>query len=147
MPHPSPVELKRALIGAGFEIYRTLGDRVVLADRVRDNLIMDSGVAAGTGALLRVRVVLRAQASEFPGATPDELLDRARSLASPFLARGYAEVETQTVTVRDPGNADRTIDTWYEVNLEHPVDGLEGLMDELRYALGQQKSAQRAGAG
>jgi hypothetical protein len=144
MPHPSPVELKRALIGAGFEIYRTLGDRVVLADRVRDNLIMDSGVAAGTGETLRVRVVLRAQASEFPGAAPEELLERARSLASSFDGRGYTEVDTQTIAVKDPGNPDRTIDTWYEVSWERSVDGMEALVSELRYALSQQKSAIRA---
>jgi hypothetical protein len=141
MPHPSPVELKRALLREGFEIYRTLGDRVLLAERVRDNLIMDSGVAAGTGEVLRVRVVLRAQANDFPGESVEKLLDRARDMASCFAERGYAEIDTQTVVIRDPGNPERTLDTWHEVGWERPVDDLSSLIAELRYALAQAKTA------
>ena len=36
--------VKAALTEAGFEVYRTTADNVHLAERVRDNLIMDSGV-------------------------------------------------------------------------------------------------------
>jgi len=50
MPVPTPAELKKALTAEGFEIYRTTGDRILLADRVRDNLIMDSGVSVGPDA-------------------------------------------------------------------------------------------------
>ena len=46
---PTPADLKKTLVARGFEVYRTLGDQVVLADRVRENLIMDSGVAARPG--------------------------------------------------------------------------------------------------
>jgi hypothetical protein len=141
MSYPSPVELKRALLREGFEIYRTLGDRVLLAERVRDNLIMDSGVAAGTGEALRVRVVLRAQANDFPGESGERLLDRARDMAVCFAERGYAEIDANTTVIRDPGNPERTLDTWHEVSWERPVEDLSSLIAELRYALAQAKTA------
>ena len=46
---PTPSDLKKTLVARGFEVYRTMGDHVILADRVRDNLIMDSGVAVRPG--------------------------------------------------------------------------------------------------
>lgn len=173
MPPSKPVELKRALVREGFEIYRTAGHFVLLADRVRDNLIMDSGVALGCPAEegpadggqagggqaadpdpersggdlenerqpLVVRIVLKAQASEFPSDEGDELLARARALSGPFEARGYREASTQTVVVKDPGDGTRTLDTWYEVFFERPVEGLEAAAAELRFALEQKKTA------
>ena len=81
MPDPSPIELKRILLSNGFEIYRTTQDEVVLADRVRDNLLMDSGVAAKTAPQLAVRLVMRAEALQFPGEKEEELWLRARALA------------------------------------------------------------------
>ena len=44
MPTFTPQQLKKALVDAGFIIFRTLADEVMLAERVRENLIMDSGV-------------------------------------------------------------------------------------------------------
>jgi hypothetical protein len=167
MPPIKPVELKRALVREGFEIYRTAGPFVLLADRVRDNLIMDSGVAlglpaesasdgsAGNGSAtaqqggehdweqqgLVVRVVLKAQASEFPNEEGEGLLAHARALAGPFEGRGYRETSTQTVVVKDPGDGTRVLDTWYEVSLELPVEGLSAAAAELRFALEQKKTA------
>src|SRR5262249_41968999 len=46
MPSVTPSELKKQLIAAGLEIFRVQGNRVHLADRVRENLIMDGGVSA-----------------------------------------------------------------------------------------------------
>ncbi len=62
---PTPSELKKTLIAQGFEIYRTSPDQVSLADRVRDNLLMDAGVGVRVQEL-SVRVVFKAQASDFP---------------------------------------------------------------------------------
>lgn len=163
MPSLTPAELKRALLREGFEIYRTAGRFVLLADRVRENLIMDSGVALGgadgaeqgassgvgpagggpgdpPGGLV-VRVVLKAQASEFPNDDAEQLLTRARQLATPFSERGYREADCQTISVKDPGNSDHTIDTWHEIHWELPVADLERAMEELRFALGQKKTA------
>jgi hypothetical protein len=57
-----------------------------LADRVRDNLLMDSGVAIVHGDPLLVRITLRARAAEFPGDGEQALFERARALAAPYLA-------------------------------------------------------------
>jgi hypothetical protein len=138
---PTPSELKKTLVARGFEVYRTLGDQVVLADRVRDNLIMDSGVAVRPGEPLAVRFVVRAQASDFPSAKADDLFDRARACAAEACGRGYAEVGVAEVKVRDPGDATSTLDTWYEVSFERPVASEDELEQELRYALALEKTA------
>lgn len=168
MPSFTPAELKRALLREGFEIYRTAGRFVLLADRVRENLIMDSGVALGeasdtpadpssggpasgasggdgsdptSDAKLVVRVTLKAQSSEFPNESADQLLARARQLTAPFSERGYQETDCQTVSIQDPSDPDQTIDTWHEVHWELTVPSLERAMEELRFAVGQEKTA------
>src|SRR5436853_550872 len=50
-------EIKKALLASGFEVYRTRGNEVHSADRVRDNLIMDSGVSVRVGAGLAPRAL------------------------------------------------------------------------------------------
>jgi hypothetical protein len=140
---PTPSELKKTLVARGFEVYRTLGDHVVLADRVRDNLIMDSGVAVRPGTVMSVRFVVRAQASDFPSVSADELYERARDCAVEALGRGYAEVGVAEVPVRDPGDASSTLDTWYEVSFERDVASEDELEHELRYALGLEKTVSR----
>jgi hypothetical protein len=142
MPGP-PSVLKKALIAEGFEIYRTAPNQVTLADRVRDNLLMDSGVAVVQADALAVRVTLRAQASNFPGESADGLLGRARALSAALVSRGYSEVGSETVPVRDPSDRTRTLDTWYEVSYELPVAEDAALYDELRFALGLPKNAER----
>jgi hypothetical protein len=132
---PTPAELKKNLVARGFEVYRTLGDQVVLADRVRENLILDSGVAARPGAAFSVRFIVRAQGSDFPNASPDDLFERARGWVKEASDRGYAEVATAVVPVRDPGDSSKTLDTWYEVLFERSVGDEDELERELRYAL------------
>ena len=112
----------------------------MLAERVRDNLIMDAGVSAGFGAHLSVRFVVRVQSSDFRGESSDELFARARAAAAGSVDRGYEEVGTTVVPISDPGDSSRTLDTWYEVSLERSVADLEELFDELRYALDLNKT-------
>ena len=141
MPSLSTTALKHALIGEGFEVYRTLGTRIVLAERVRDNLIMDSGVAAVTEERLAVRLTFRAQKSDFPGESDGQIHARARQQGAPAVARGYTEVEQVVVPVLDPSDKSRTLETWYEVAFEKPVKDEVGLFEELRYALSVEKTA------
>jgi hypothetical protein len=140
MPNLTASELKKALTGLGFEVYRTLGLRIVLADRVRDNLIMDSGVSVIGGESLTVRFVVRAQGNDFPGESPDELFQRARRLAKASASHGYAEADSAVVTINDPGDRSRTLDTWYEVAFDKVVGGIEELPAEIRYAIGLSKT-------
>jgi hypothetical protein len=100
---------------------------------------MDSGVAVKLSPALAVRIVVRAEAMQFPGERADELLARARKLA--HAAQNYREVQTRVVPIHDPGDQSRTLDTWYEVWMERPVLGLEELMSELRLALSIERSA------
>jgi len=141
MPTPTPSKLKKILIQQGFEVYRTLGDRILLADRVRDNLIMDSGVSAVAAPELAVQLVVRTQAHDFPGESEEKLFDRARRLAHKSMERGYVEVETAVVPIHDPGDRTRTLDIWHEVTFQRGVADLAELYEELRYAMGVEKSA------
>jgi hypothetical protein len=135
----NPTEIRKALLAAGFELYRTQGDQVHVADRVRDNLIMDSGVSVSTA--LSVRFVVRAQRSDFPNDGTARLFERARALATSALPRGYAETGTLTTPMHDPADSSRTLDTWYEVVFEKPVPSLEDAMTEVAFALGIEKTA------
>jgi hypothetical protein len=140
MPPSTPTELKKFLLAEGFEVYRTLGDQVVLADRVRDNLIMDSWVTARPGPACGVRFVIRAQARDFPGESAEQLFARARTLAESACSRGYAEVAAKRVEVPDPGDGLQTLDVWYQVTFEKAVSADPDLASELRYALSLEKT-------
>jgi hypothetical protein len=135
----NPTEIRKALIAAGFELYRTQGDQVHVADRVRDNLIMDSGVSVSTA--LGVRFVVRAQRSDFPNDATAKLFERARSLATMAVARGYVETGTMTSPMHDPADPSRTLDTWYEITFEKSVPSLPDAMTEVGFALGIEKTA------
>ncbi|MCH2110407.1 MAG: hypothetical protein MK135_13880 [Polyangiaceae bacterium] len=135
-----PPELKRKLREAGFEVYRTLSDRVILAERIRDNLIMDSGVAARIDDGFAVSVIVRAQLSHFPGAAPTDVEDRAGHLAVNFLENGYLKDSSSQSEVLDPSNPEKSLDTCYEVHLDKKVEGLEALFSQLRAALQEQRS-------
>lgn len=137
---PTPTEIKKALIAAGFEWYRTRGDVVHVAERVRENLLMDSGIFVHTGRGA-VGFVVRAQQTDFPHETQDQLFQRARALALPALERGYREVDATSRPIHDPGDSGRTIDTWCEVQFERDTPDLDAALDEVRFALTFPKSA------
>ena len=143
MPALTVQELKKALQRAGFEVYRTRGDDVQLAERPRENLIMDAGITVATGEALRVRFVVRAQRADFQGDDDGRLFDRARALAAPGAARGYAEVGTSVRSMLDPGDPQRVLDTWFEVIFEKGAATLEEALDEVRFALTVEKAASR----
>src|SRR3954470_21881351 len=141
MSPSTPSELKKLLLAEGFEVYRTQVDQIVLADRVRDNLIMDSGVSARLGGGPRVRFTVRAQGSDFPTDSTEQILERARQLAGGAVARGYREVAANSVPVQDPGDSSQILDVWHEVAFEKSLaDDIE-LIAELRYAISLEKTA------
>src|ERR1700761_8653443 len=90
----TPAEIKKALQVAGFEIYRTRGDVVHLADRVRENLLMDANVYVRAPSLT-VGLVVRAQKSDFPSDADEALFARARKLGADAIARGFVEVRAE----------------------------------------------------
>jgi hypothetical protein len=140
LPHNAS-RIKRALIEAGFEVFRTRNEEIVLAERPRENLIMDSGVRLRLAASLEVRVVLRAQKADFPNEEEGRLFERVRALAHQVLAAGFAEVGTSVTRVADPGDAERTLDTFYEITYAKPAAALPDAVAELKFALSLEKRA------
>ncbi len=131
-----PGSLKQALEEAGIEIYRTQGDEIHVAERIRLH-IMDSGVRVVATSPGRVRFVARAQRADFPRASEQELLDRLRSgIGAVARARGYEEGASRTVQVRDPVDEQRVLDTWYEIAYEKGgLADVDAVIAEVRWAL------------
>lgn len=141
-PAPTTQQIKKALVASGFEVFRTLPEEVVLAERVRENLILDSGVRLGpVDGGMRVRVVLRAQRGDFPTDDEAALFERARKLGEAALKDGFAEIATHVNAVKDPVNPDKTLDTFYEVSLARVVASIEDAVPVLKFALSLEKAA------
>jgi hypothetical protein len=139
MPVDDIRELKQFLVGKGFEAYRTLQRTVVLAERVRENLILDSGVSATVNPL-GVSVTLRAQASQFAALTDEQLYGILRDHAAELRARGYSETSARAVPVHDPGDKATVLDTWFELEFERPSSDHQELVSELRFALALERT-------
>lgn len=138
----TPQQLKKALVASGFEVFRTLPGEVVLAERVRENLILDSGVRVAPleGGRFQVRVILRAQRADFPNEEESALFERVRKLAEPAISYGFTERSTAVTAVKDPADATRTLDTFYEVNLAHDVASVEEAVPILKFVLSLEKA-------
>jgi hypothetical protein len=140
-PPYNAAHLKKALIEAGFEVFRTRGEEIVLAERPRENLIMDSGARLRAGDPLEVRVVLRAQKADFPNEDDARLFERVRTLGAQAISAGFTEVDMAATRVPDPGDAERTLDTFYEITFAKPAASLPDAVAELRFVLGLEKRA------
>jgi len=139
----TPQQLKKALVAAGFEVFRTLGDDVVLADRVRENLIMDSGVRLRSGEPLQVKVILRAQRVDFPTEDEAGLFARVRAYGKDIVSNGFTEVAASATKVTDPADAERTLDTFYEVTFAKDVGDIEAALPELKLAMALDKAVRK----
>ena len=80
-------------------------------------------------------MVLRAQRGDFPSEGEAHLFDRVHALAEAARAGGFEEVERSVAPVVDPGDPQRTLDTFYEITLAKVVDGLESAIEGLRFAM------------
>lgn len=140
----SPQELKKALISAGFEVYRTKAEEILLADRVRDNLILDSGVRLRWTPKdeLEVRVVMGVRKAQFPGEDEAALFERVRKLAAPVLAQGFGEIATGQSPVTDPSDATRTLDVFYDVVFGKDAASFDAAIPLLKAAIEVAKTAE-----
>ena len=141
---PSIQDLKRQLIAAGLEIYRTRPDAVHLAERPRDNQILDAGISVRPSGQaegsLEVRVVLRAQRADFPRDPVEALYDRVRELAAPDVtSKGFVEIETREQKMLDPGDKSKTLDVWYELVFSKVLPNLDGAVAEVKRILPLEK--------
>jgi len=133
--------VKRALIDAGFEVFRTRGDEIVLAERPRENLIMDSGVRLKVGEPFEIRIIFRAQKADFPNEDERDLFARVRRLADSLLHPGFAELRATVTRVADPGEPERTLDTFYEITYAKTTAALADVLFELKAAMSLEKRA------
>jgi hypothetical protein len=138
---PTSAEIKRALREAGIEVYRTRGSVVHVAERVRENLIMDAGVRIDES--LRVSFYARAEQRDFPGEDDDALYERARKLATPAVERGFQEERTFVTELEDPGDPERTLDRWFQVQFDKSLESLEDAIAEVRFACDLDRQAKR----
>jgi hypothetical protein len=132
---------KKALVDAGFEIFRSRGDEIVLAERPRENLIMDSGVRLRLTEPLDVRLILRAQKADFPNEDESHLFERVRRLAEPAVSKGFLELSTAVSKVNDPGDSERVLDTFYEITYSKTASALDDAVAQIRFALALEKRA------
>jgi hypothetical protein len=132
---------KKALVDAGFEIFRSRGDEIVLAERPRENLIMDSGVRLRLTEPLDVRLILRAQKADFPNEDESHLFERVRRLAEPAVSMGFLELSTAVSKVNDPGDSERVLDTFYEITYSKTASALDDAVAQIRFALALEKRA------
>ena len=126
--------VKQRLVEAGLEIYRTKPAEIEIAERVRLH-IMDSGVRVRED--MTVTFTVRSQRSDFgAGISCDELFEKVReAVGSDAAARGYVEEAANTVTVRDPMDEAKVLDTWHEVIYSKSAGTVEAIIDEVRWAL------------
>ena len=93
--------------------------------------------------ILQIRLVMGVRRGQFPSESeraPVRPRPRAgQGGAAPGVRRG---ISTGVATVPDPADPARTLDTFFEVVFAKDVEGVEGLAEPLRYALGLAKTAE-----
>ncbi len=139
MTTTSPQDLKKALIAEGFEVFRILEGHVILADRVRENLILDSGVRVAPEPLA-ILAVFRVQQSDFPSEDESALFERARGLAACSREKGFSETTAVVAPVFDPADATRVLDTFYEVTMCRSAESFTDAVNWLKIALAFEKA-------
>jgi hypothetical protein len=127
-------ELKRNLVTAGLEVFRTRGDEVHLAERQNVQL-MDAGVRVRGGAAPIVTVVMRAQRNDAPAMPDDAMFDAVRSRAGILRDAGYAEVAHAAREIRSVSDPEHLLDVWFEVTWQRPVGSHDEAVSEAQRAL------------
>ena len=116
----------------------------MLADRVRDNLILDSGVRVSSNDAneVRVNLVMGIRHTQYPGENEQALFERVRQLAGPLLAAGFAEMGTSQNPVTDPSDATKTLDIFFDVTFGKNEPTFEAAQPSIRVALEVAKTAE-----
>ena len=136
---PTLERAKAALIAQGVAIFRVEATEIALAKRVRSHL-MDAGVSVQFVPEPNVRFTVRAQSSDFPGESARQLYDKVRAVvAAEAQAQGFEEVAQQPREVRDPGDASRVLDVWYELTFAKTVRDSDTWLDDIGWAMNVSK--------
>ncbi len=136
MTHPDLRSLRQLLRDADIEVYRSSGDELHVAERIRMH-IMDSGIRVRAAEAWEVAFVARAQRGDFPQAPEAELFQRLRDrIGKQARERGYEEGEARVTRVTDPVDPQRVLDTWYEIPYRKGgITEPSLLLEEVRWAL------------
>ncbi len=116
----------------------------MLADRVRDNLILDSGVrvSATAAGQIRVNLVMGIRHTQYPGENEQALFERVRRLAGPLLTAGFSEMGTGQSPVTDPSDASKTLDIFFDVTFGKNEPSFDAALPALKVALEVAKTAE-----
>lgn len=131
-------DLKKALIAAGLEVFRTRGEEIHLAERQNVSL-MEAGVRVRGGATPAVFVVARAQRNDAPAATAEQLHALVRTRNAPLVDAGFHEVASGVREIRSVSDDSHVVDVWYEVTFAREVDDLDALVREARVAVAAER--------
>ncbi len=131
-------ELKRSLVTAGLEVFRTRGEEVHLAERQNVQL-MDAGVRVRGGASPLVTVVMRAQRNDAPTLGTDAMFDAVRARAEGLRAAGYAEVTSAAREIRSVSDPEHLLDVWFEVTWQRAVASHEEAVTEAQRAISTER--------
>jgi hypothetical protein len=132
---PSLDATRAALLGNGIEVFRVKDGAIQLAQRVRSHL-MDAGVSVNCGAHANVLFTVRAQNSDFPGTSAEEMFGKVRKeIATRAQAQGFAESDSRCRQIQDPVDALHILDVWYELTFSKPTQDLTQLLADVRWAL------------
>lgn len=131
-------DLKKALVAAGLEVFRTRGDEVHLAERQNVSL-MEAGVRVRGGASPAVFVVARAQRSDATGAQGETLLDLVRARSRGLCDAGFREVDAAVRDIRSVSDASHVVDTWFEVTFARDASDLDELVREAKRAIAAER--------
>lgn len=143
----NPTDLKKALRSEGFVIYRTLGEHIALAERVRENLILDSGVrikattAPGdgpneAGATFEVTITFRAEKNAFPGIREAAIYTHMTQGSQSAADQGFRELTRGARAITDPVDPEVTLDTFYELVMVKAAADFPEAVNLARFALG-----------
>ncbi len=131
-------ELKRSLVTAGLEVFRTRGEEVHLAERQNVQL-MEAGVRVRGGASPAVTVVVRAQRNDAPSLAAEVMFDAVRARSLGLTDAGYGEVSREAREIRSVSDASQLLDVWFEVTLQRAVVSTDEAVTEARRAIAAER--------
>ena len=132
-------ELKRLVLEAGLEIYRASNEEIRIAERVRMHL-MDSGVLLRLTDEPELWLTIRAQRSDFPNGSADELSKIIRSAVGQTVTDlGFHETQAVEREITNPVDDGHVLDVWYELTFAKRIQSADTLVVDLKTALSVSK--------
>lgn len=135
----TPQELKKSLVQAGFEVYRTTPAGIVLAERVRENQIMDAGIRVSVEEPHEVQVRFRAEKHVFPGMDDAAVFAHIAELTA-AVATGFSEARREVVPQMSPSDREVQLDTFLEIYVVQTAPSFEAACQLARAALAWERA-------